>query len=122
MGIVVDGIGNVYVTDPAGQMVQKFTGDGAFLTRWAVTGTGGTRSWPYAIAVDHRGDIYVSDPWGSEVLKFAGDGSSLSRWSQLEPESSAPPRNIQKMSHEGRLSGRIQHRIPPPLVFRTPVL
>src|SRR5215467_9472299 len=39
-GVAVDGSGNVYVVDTWNSRIQKFTGDGTYLTQWGTLGTG----------------------------------------------------------------------------------
>jgi len=65
----VDGSGDVYVGDWA--FVQKFAGDGTYLT---ALGTGAT-----GVAVDGSGNVYVSEGlnsnshnFGDRIEKFAG--------------------------------------------------
>jgi DNA-binding beta-propeller fold protein YncE len=52
VGIVIDSLGNVYVSD--NNRVQKFDSNGKFITNWTV-------SSPFGIAVDSGGKVYVID-------------------------------------------------------------
>ena len=80
-GIAVDGSGNVYVTDWLNHRVQKFDGEGTFLTKWGTQGSGdGQFEQPQGIAVDGSGNVYVADTENDRVQKFDGEGTFLTKW------------------------------------------
>lgn len=81
--IAVDGQGNVYVTD-ANQRVQKFDGDGRFLTKWGSPGTGdGQFSLFMYIATDKQGNVYIADGGNNRVQKFDSNGKFLMKWGSM---------------------------------------
>jgi sugar lactone lactonase YvrE len=84
-GVTVDTSGNVYVTDPGNQRIQKFTNEGIFLGAWGSAGTGdGQFAFPYAIAVDGTGSsVYVAEIDNHRVQKFTSSGSFLTKWGSL---------------------------------------
>ena len=61
-GLATDGDGNVYVADTWNHRIQKFTGDGAFVTAWGTRGSGngpGSNA-PTPIAMDAGGNITLA--------------------------------------------------------------
>jgi DNA-binding beta-propeller fold protein YncE len=74
-GVAVDGGGNIYVADWCNHRIQKFTGDGTYLTQWGSYGSGnGQLNYPYDVAVDASGNVYVADTNNQRIQKF---GSGL---------------------------------------------
>ncbi len=70
-GIVVDGQGDVFVSDAGNQRVQKFDREGNFITQWGGFGNGdGQFNFPYGIAVDSRGSVFVVDSANTRVQQF----------------------------------------------------
>ncbi len=70
-GIVVDGYGDVYVTDSANHRVQKFDREGNFITQWGGFGSSdGQFNFPFGIAVDGRGAVFVVDSANTRVQQF----------------------------------------------------
>jgi hypothetical protein len=68
----VDAAGNVLVVDAYNHCVQKFNGEGVFLTRWGVKGADeGQMRYPASVAVDDSGYVYVSDSDNNRVQRFA---------------------------------------------------
>ena len=75
--------GVVYVADTNNNRIQKFTGNGGFLTKWGASGSGnGQFSSPWGIAVDGGGDVFVVDN-NHRVQKFKSDGRFVSKWASL---------------------------------------
>ncbi len=70
--LAVDGSGNVYVTVPQYDRVQKFSSVGAFVSQWTTESLG--------VAVDGSGNVYVTDPVGHKVRKFTSAGVFLTEW------------------------------------------
>ncbi|MGF7080131.1 NHL repeat-containing protein [Mucilaginibacter sp. UYCu711] len=67
LGIAVDDVGNVYVSDPINSQVRKISNTGIVST-FAGDGTAGYRDGsnaqfnnPLSLATDHKGNVYVSD-------------------------------------------------------------
>jgi DNA-binding beta-propeller fold protein YncE len=86
IGIAVDRSGYVYVSDLGSEWrgfcgVQKFTGDGVFITKWGSHGTGdGQFSAPSGVTVDGSGNVYVADALWDRIQKFDGSGTFLATW------------------------------------------
>lgn len=70
-GLAVDGPGNIFVTDYAGNRVYKFTTGGAIVS-WATT------EGPADVAVNGSGDVFVVGLHGRRVQKFTNGGSLVS--------------------------------------------
>ena len=67
--------GNVFVADENNNRVQKFTGDGVFLTKWGSVGTMDAEFiGPFGVAVGGSGNVFVADGGNNRVQKFNGDG------------------------------------------------
>ncbi len=87
--IAIDDNGYVYVGDGLSR-VQKFTGNGGFITTWGTNGTGVNQvSGPVGIAVDSLGSVYVSDSNNNRVHRLALNGTtglyeSVERWGAPE--------------------------------------
>ena len=80
-GIAIDGNGNVYVVDSGNHRIQKFSSDGAFITKWGSYGSGdGEFDWPCGIAVDLNGSVYISDVKNLRIQKFNSDGEFVGKW------------------------------------------
>jgi len=79
-GLAVDSLGNVYVSETEwawppfphyGHWIQKFDGNGTFLTRWGRYGTSdGQFINPYGLAVDFSGHVFVADTYRNRIQKF----------------------------------------------------
>jgi DNA-binding beta-propeller fold protein YncE len=70
-GIVVDGQGDVFVSDTGNQRIQKFDREGNFITQWGGFGNGdGQFNFPYGVAVDARGSVFVVDSANTRVQQF----------------------------------------------------
>jgi len=86
-GVIVDGAGDVYVTDTGNHRVEKFDKEGNFITQWGGYGNGdGQFNFPYGIAVDAKGSVFVVDSGNTRVQQFmpADEGSE-----RLQEESEA---------------------------------
>ncbi len=75
-GIAVDTAGNIYVADTANGRIQKFTVNGAFITKW---NSGGTLQNPWGIDVS-SGYVYVADMSNNRIQKFTNTGTWLANW------------------------------------------
>jgi sugar lactone lactonase YvrE len=81
--VVVDGAGDVYVTDIGNRRIQKFTSEGGFITKWGEQGTGdGQFEDPFDVAVDGASNVYVTDSaWeNSRIQTFDSFGNFLAKW------------------------------------------
>lgn len=67
-GITVDSVGNVYLTDPSGDRVQKITSPGTIATL-----TAGISS-PAGIAVDASGNVLVADYGNNAIRRLTAAG------------------------------------------------
>ncbi|QTA81714.1 NHL repeat- and peptidase C13 NHLdomain-containing protein [Desulfonema limicola] len=80
-GISSDDNGYVYIADTWNNLIQKFTADGQFISKWGKQGNGeGEFYQPEGVAVDHDGFVYVSDTWNQRIQKFTPDGKFVSQW------------------------------------------
>jgi DNA-binding beta-propeller fold protein YncE len=81
-GVAVDrDSGDIYVADYHNNRIQKFSGDGAFLTKWGASGsTNGLFSGPVGIAVDADGDVYVGEQFNHRIQKFEPNGKFITKW------------------------------------------
>jgi len=84
--LATDRQGNVYVIDGDHHRIQKFDGNGQFLTMWGSIGDGIGQfvfrirePIPGGIAVDERGIVYVADYY-DRVQAFDGAGHFLFQW------------------------------------------
>jgi 4-hydroxy-3-methylbut-2-enyl diphosphate reductase IspH len=78
--IVLDELGNVYVTDLGNMRVQKFSNDGTFLSAWGSSGSGqGQFHSPAGIAV-FNSTVYVVDNQLHRIQQFDLDGNFISTW------------------------------------------
>jgi len=86
--LAVDAAGNVFVPDAGSfatgantSRIQKFTGDGTFLTAWGSPGVGaGQFVDPQAVAVDGAGNVFVADAGADRIQKFTNGGTFLTAW------------------------------------------
>ncbi|MGH9986503.1 MAG: 6-bladed beta-propeller [Nitrososphaeraceae archaeon] len=71
-GVTFSSKGYVYVADTDNDRVQKFDGNGTFITKWGGRGTGnGKFLGPASIAVDNNGTrVYIADSGNSRVQVF----------------------------------------------------
>jgi DNA-binding beta-propeller fold protein YncE len=76
-GMAVDLSGNVYVADPGNDRVQKFTGDGKFVTKWTNLGLtgGGNIHDAVDIDVDSSQNVYLTDRDNNRVQVFSAAGT-----------------------------------------------
>ena len=81
IGVEVDNLGYVYVTDDYNDRIQKFTSSGDFVAEWGIYGTGdGQFSGPWGIAVDNYGNVYVADSQNDRIQKFNSTRTFLGWW------------------------------------------
>ena len=83
MGVAIDAIGDVYVTDEGSNRVQKFTAGGGFLTQWGTFGFDeGQFTYVGRVAVDAFGSVYVCDP-NLLIQKFGDNGTFIIKWGEI---------------------------------------
>ncbi|MGA9297382.1 MAG: 6-bladed beta-propeller, partial [Nitrososphaeraceae archaeon] len=63
-------------------LIQKFSADGQFITKWSYEGFEGAKSYrdPHQIAIDSLGNVYLPDKDDSKVLKFDSSGKYIIKW------------------------------------------
>lgn len=77
-GVVIDHVGNIYVTDRNNHRIQKFNPTGTFQKKWGSFGAGaGEFFYPQGIAIDKADRIYVVDMVNFRVQKFDGNGNLI---------------------------------------------
>lgn len=82
--MAVDAQGNVYVTDPGNNRIQKFDSNGKFLFAWGKQGTGdGEFAVPAGVAVDAQSNVYVVDNKSSTIQKFDAAGKFISKFGKV---------------------------------------
>jgi sugar lactone lactonase YvrE len=91
-GIIVDAIGNIYVSEPSSNLIRKITPAGVVTTfagsgatgSTNATGTAASFNTPSGLAVDALNNVYVADAGNNKIRKittagvvttFAGSGS-----------------------------------------------
>jgi hypothetical protein len=82
----VDPTGNAYVVDTANHRIQKFTGDGSFLSLWGSSGTGNGQFFsPFHLFVATNGDVFVADSENHRIQKFAAPVTAIAptTWGHL---------------------------------------
>jgi tripartite motif-containing protein 71 len=111
-GVAVDSSGNVYVADTGNDRIQKFSGNGTFISKWGslcdlstnIGCNGKPTSFldrgagqflnPTGLAVDPTsGNVYVADYGNDRIQKFTSTGKFLKQWGfegQLDGYFTAP--------------------------------
>jgi DNA-binding beta-propeller fold protein YncE len=81
-GIAVDGAGNVYVSESAGDRVQKLSNTGQSLAIWNLKTKGiGELFLPSGLSIDQGGFVYLAETYNNLVLKFdPASGAIVGRW------------------------------------------
>ena len=82
-GIAVATDGSVFVADTWNHRIQKFTGDGEFVTMWGTFGQAETPQsyWgPRSVAVDINNRVYVTDTGNKRIVIFDINGSFISEF------------------------------------------
>jgi streptogramin lyase len=73
-----DSAGNLWVTDPGNNRVQKFSSSGEYIAQFGASGTGnGQFKEPQGIAIDSEGHLYVVDKANSRVQEFSSFGEYI---------------------------------------------
>jgi tripartite motif-containing protein 71 len=83
-GIAIDYQGNVFVVDKGNYRIQKFDGEGNFLTAWGGKGkANGQFIRPIYVASDVQGHVFDTDDRNPMVQKFDNNGQFLLKWGGL---------------------------------------
>jgi DNA-binding beta-propeller fold protein YncE len=94
-GIVLDGKGNLYLTEFDDDLIYKYTTSGKLVTKWGRTGHGpGQLTKPEKLALDAQGNLYVTEigsriSWDGSlaenvrIQKFSPTGTPLAQWGRL---------------------------------------
>jgi DNA-binding beta-propeller fold protein YncE len=90
-GIVLDGRGNLYLTEMDDALIYEYTTAGTLVRKWGGYGSDpGQLTFPEKLALDTQGNVYVTE-FGSpsfegsqgendRVQKFSSTGTPLARW------------------------------------------
>ena len=80
--VAVGDDGSVYVSDLGNKRVQKFSGDGQYITEWGKSGElAGEFHYPSGIAVSD-GSVFVADRDLNRIQKFSTDGEFILEWGE----------------------------------------
>jgi sugar lactone lactonase YvrE len=88
-GVAVDAAGNVYIADPADNVIRKVAARTGIISTVAGTGTAGYAgnggpatgaelNGPYGVAVDAAGDLYIADSSNNVIREVAAGTGTLS--------------------------------------------
>jgi DNA-binding beta-propeller fold protein YncE len=78
--LAIDGFGNVYVADTNNHRIQKFDGNGGYITSWGSSGSGpGQLSSPGGVVVSGT-SLYVADSKNNRVQVFSLSGTPVFSW------------------------------------------
>jgi hypothetical protein len=104
LGVAVDGLGGVYVSEHVNQRVNRFTTAGAFDRAWGFNvrpgggkgfevctkatgcrsgepgGRAGQLGFPGGVAVDDGENLFVTDPANDRVSQFSTEGTFVRAW------------------------------------------
>ena len=84
IAVTVDSKGFVYVVDHNAFNVQKFDGNGKFISQWESEDKHNTMfSYPYGIAIDSEDNVYVVDQYRGKIKKLAGGGTIAKSFGHL---------------------------------------
>ena len=81
-GIAVDGAGNVFVAETAGNRLQKLSSSGKSLAVWSLSDKGlGAQLIPGSLSVDQGGYVYMTEAYNNWVVKFdPNSGAVVGKW------------------------------------------
>ena len=79
--IILDGEGQLYVSDEATDRISVFDPEGELVRSWGESGTAdGELSRPSGIAFDSDENIYIADTMNHRIQSFTKDGKFLAKW------------------------------------------
>jgi type II secretory pathway pseudopilin PulG len=85
-GVAIDASGNIWVTDPNNNRVEKFNSSGVYQSQLgcasgtcAATSTNGMFNGPFGVAIDASGNIWVTDYVNNRVEMFNSAGTYVSQ-------------------------------------------
>lgn len=83
----IDNEGYLYIADKRGNIVKKFSKEGALITQWGKQGDGqGEFKEINNIAIDHEANVYVTDSRNNRVQKFSSNGEFITSWGKSGTE------------------------------------
>ncbi len=93
-GIVLDGKGNLYLTEMDDSLIYEYTTSGTLVRQWGGIGFGpGQLTSPEKLALDAQGNVYVTEfgepsfsgsgGGNDRVQKFSPTGTPLAQWGEL---------------------------------------
>ena len=81
MDIEFDSSNNIWVLDLGNQRIQKFYGNGTYITQFGSSGSGDGQFYsPKDFAIDPSGNIWVADTNNNRIQKFNSAGSFLMKF------------------------------------------
>ncbi|MGC1928965.1 MAG: hypothetical protein WA667_08325 [Candidatus Nitrosopolaris sp.] len=123
-----DSYGNVYVSDYFNDRVQKFDGNGHFITKWGSPGHGDGQygcgnnprphncydDGPQGIAADRLGHVYVVDTVNNRIEMFNSNGTFITKWGSsgtLDGQFNGPTAIVVDRDNNVYVSDSGNHRI-----------
>jgi DNA-binding beta-propeller fold protein YncE len=68
--------GNVYVSDPGNDRIEKFTSAGTYVSQWGSQGSAnGQFNGPFGLAIGPAGNVYVADYANHRIQSFTSAGA-----------------------------------------------
>ncbi|MEQ8190263.1 MAG: NHL repeat-containing protein, partial [Candidatus Eremiobacterota bacterium] len=79
--VLVDGNGDIYVTDTGNCFIKKYSHKGELLKQFGSKGSeDGQFQEPVGLALDNEGNILVADTWNQRVQRFKPDGTFIDKF------------------------------------------
>jgi RHS repeat-associated protein len=76
--VVVDGSGNVWVSDSGNSRLEEFNSKGEYVRTVGSSGEGsGQFRAPYGIAIDSKGNVWASDEGNNRIQEFNSEGTFI---------------------------------------------
>lgn len=77
-GLRIDKRGDVWITDNAGNTVQRFSADGKLLQ--TISDANGPLKSPDDVVIASSGDLYIADTGNARICRLSADGKFKSQW------------------------------------------